>query len=168
MSAALRFGPLMSSTSKPIYAAFDLVWLNGKDLSNLSLLERKKRLCGIVSAGASRALYVDHIVEYGKALFAEVCKRDMEWIVAKLAKSPYKSALNLDAGCARENTMPMLCQVRRASSSIAGASSLGNAIDRLAFTSAAFADRGPKRPTAKRPNSAARSGGNVRNTNQNN
>jgi bifunctional non-homologous end joining protein LigD len=88
---ASLFDPLMSSNSKPIYAAFDLVWLNGEDLSNLPLLERKKRLRGIVRDEAPRVLYVDHVVGFGKALFAEVCKRDMEGIVAKLAISPYKA-----------------------------------------------------------------------------
>jgi bifunctional non-homologous end joining protein LigD len=88
---ASLFGPLMSSNSKPIYAAFDLVWLNGEDLSDLPLLERKKRLRSIVRKNASRVLYVDHVVALGKSLFAEVCKRDMEGIVAKLAVSPYKA-----------------------------------------------------------------------------
>jgi bifunctional non-homologous end joining protein LigD len=88
---ASQFYPLMSSKSKPVFAAFDLVYLNGEDLSDLPLLERKKRLRSIVRKNASRLPYVDHIVGLGKAPFAEVCKRDMEGIVAKLAISPYKS-----------------------------------------------------------------------------
>ena len=88
---ASLFGPLMKSNSKPIYAAFDLVYLNGEDLSDVPLLERKKRLRSIVRKNASRVLYVDHVVGLGKALFAEVCKRDLEGIVAKLAISPYKA-----------------------------------------------------------------------------
>jgi hypothetical protein len=35
-------------------------------------------------------LYVDHIVGLGKALFAEVCKRDMEGIAANHAASQLK------------------------------------------------------------------------------
>jgi ATP-dependent DNA ligase len=35
-------------------------------------------------------LYVDHIKQNGKAMFAEVCKRDMEGIVAKPDESPYR------------------------------------------------------------------------------
>jgi len=64
---------------------------NGEDLSDLPLLERKKRLRSIVRKNASRVFYVDDVVGLGKALFAEVCKRDMEGIVAKLAISPYKA-----------------------------------------------------------------------------
>jgi bifunctional non-homologous end joining protein LigD len=45
---ASQFYPLMSSSSKPIYAAFDLVCLNGEDLSDLPLVQRKKRLRSIV------------------------------------------------------------------------------------------------------------------------
>jgi bifunctional non-homologous end joining protein LigD len=88
---ASQFYPLMSSNSKPIYAAFDLVYLDGDDLSELPLLERKKRLRSIVRKNASRVLYVDHVVALGNALFAEVCKQDMEGIVANLAISPYKN-----------------------------------------------------------------------------
>jgi bifunctional non-homologous end joining protein LigD len=52
---ASLFGTLMSSNSKPVYAAFDLVWLNGEDLSDLPLLG-KKRLRSIVRKNASRVL----------------------------------------------------------------------------------------------------------------
>jgi ATP-dependent DNA ligase len=34
-------------------------------------------------------LYVDHIKQNDKAMFAEVCRRDMEGIVAKPSTSPY-------------------------------------------------------------------------------
>jgi ATP-dependent DNA ligase len=53
---------------EPICAAFDLVWFNGGDLSNLPLLARKKRLRLIVRKNASRMLYGDHIVEHGSVV----------------------------------------------------------------------------------------------------
>jgi ATP-dependent DNA ligase len=67
------------------------VYLNGEDLSDLLLLERKKGLRSIVRKNAARVLYFGHVAALGKAPFAEVCKRDMEGIVAKLAISPYKA-----------------------------------------------------------------------------
>ena len=38
------FYELMHSRAVPIFAAFDLLWLNGKDLRDEPLLERKRRL----------------------------------------------------------------------------------------------------------------------------
>ena len=36
-------------------------------------------------------LFVDHIERRGKALFTQICKRDMEGIVCKPAVSPYRT-----------------------------------------------------------------------------
>ena len=84
------FNPLMSSKATPVFAAFDVVWLNGVDLREEPLLERKRHLSELVRPKAARALYVDHIPEHGRALFSEVCRRDLEGIVAKPAASPYR------------------------------------------------------------------------------
>ena len=43
------FYDLMKRQCQPVYYAFDLLWLNGRDLRELSLLERKK-----ISAKSSR------------------------------------------------------------------------------------------------------------------
>ena len=38
------FYDLMKRNCKAVYYAFDILWLNGRDLRGLSLLERKKNL----------------------------------------------------------------------------------------------------------------------------
>jgi ATP-dependent DNA ligase len=40
-----QFNELKSRKGKPVFYAFDLMWLDGEDLRNLSLIERKQRLC---------------------------------------------------------------------------------------------------------------------------
>jgi bifunctional non-homologous end joining protein LigD len=40
-----RFNELVSRKGKPVFYAFDLLWLDGEDLRNLPLDERKRRLC---------------------------------------------------------------------------------------------------------------------------
>ena len=50
------FNPLMSSKSMPVFAAFDLLWLNGTDLRDEPLIERKTRLAKLVRKGADRVL----------------------------------------------------------------------------------------------------------------
>jgi len=85
------FYELMRTGAKPVFAAFDMLWLNGQDLRSAPLLERKRRLHRIVRGNPRRILRVDHIKQHGKALFAEICRQDMEGIVAKPAISPYKT-----------------------------------------------------------------------------
>src|SRR5262245_17213499 len=84
------FNDLMHTRRTPTFAAFDILWLNGEDLREMPLLERKARLKKLIKSRPKRMLYVDHIVQNGKALFVEVCKRAMEGIVAKPAVSACK------------------------------------------------------------------------------
>jgi bifunctional non-homologous end joining protein LigD len=39
----------MKRQCQPIYYAFDIIWLNGRDLRDLSLLERKQILRAVIS-----------------------------------------------------------------------------------------------------------------------
>jgi len=74
-----------------IFYAFDLLWLDGEDLRKAPLLERKQRLFGLVNAsGCSRLLYAQHIEQYGKEFFAQICATDLEGIVAKRKLGIYK------------------------------------------------------------------------------
>jgi hypothetical protein len=75
------FYDLMRRRSPQHFYAFDLLWLNGCDLRALPLLERKRRLRGIIPRQPSPVLYVDHVAERGVDLFAAAC--DLEGIVAK-------------------------------------------------------------------------------------
>jgi bifunctional non-homologous end joining protein LigD len=83
------FYELMRRRSPQHFYAFDLLWLDGRDLRGLPLLERKRLLRAIVPPQPSPLLYVDHVAETGRALFDLVCARDMEGIVAKLAAGLY-------------------------------------------------------------------------------
>jgi ATP-dependent DNA ligase len=71
------------------YYAFDLLWLDGSDLRELPLIERKRRLQRLIRPAV---LYVDHIQRRGVDLFAATCGRDLEGIVAKLAGGRYEPA----------------------------------------------------------------------------
>jgi bifunctional non-homologous end joining protein LigD len=84
------FMELMTNRQAPIFAPFDLLWLDGEDLRGLMLTERKKALQSIIKKRPARILYVSHIFAKGRALFKEVCARDLEGIVAKPAISPYR------------------------------------------------------------------------------
>ena len=75
---------------EPIYYyAFDLLWLDGGDLREHALVERKELLRGLVPGEPSYLLYLDHLEGKGVELFQSVCKMDLEGIVAKWKEAPY-------------------------------------------------------------------------------
>ncbi len=85
------FYDLMFRRGEPYFYAFDLVWLNGRDLRELPLLERKSQLRKVVPDPRSRLLYLDHIEHQGAELFTLACEHDLEGIVAKPKQSPYQT-----------------------------------------------------------------------------
>src|SRR6185312_10256802 len=70
------------------YNVFDLLFLNGKNICNKPLTERKKLLQKIIPRGEI-VKYADHIETKGKDLFKEINKLEMEGIMAKKATSLY-------------------------------------------------------------------------------
>ncbi len=77
-----------------IYYIFDLPYLQGFDLSQVSLLERKKLLARVLLAknpeneGILR--YNDHIRGQGETVIAHACRYAMEGVVSKKVDSPYQ------------------------------------------------------------------------------
>ena len=72
------------------YFVFDLLELDGKDLTSLPLEERKKRLRALVGGKQTGVIrYSDHVVGQGKKFFQLACKRGLEGIVSKRRDSKY-------------------------------------------------------------------------------
>lgn len=71
------------------YYLFDILWLNGKDLTGLPLLERKEILKSIIPEDDDVVRYSDHIVGKGKAFFNLAVDKGLEGIMAKKAASKY-------------------------------------------------------------------------------
>jgi bifunctional non-homologous end joining protein LigD len=88
-----QFNELFFRRGDPFFYAFDLVWLNGEDLRNRPLLERKTALRELAPA-SSRLLYLDHLENDGRALFAKACELDLEGIVAKQKSGIYFGETN--------------------------------------------------------------------------
>ena len=86
-----RFNQLLSRKAEPILYVFDLLWLDGADLRNLPLIERKSRLAALVQkSGCDRIIYAQHIEGTGKRFLQEICAHDLEGIVAKRKLGIYK------------------------------------------------------------------------------
>ena len=86
-----QYGDLIAGRGLVLFAAFDLVWLNGKDLREQPLVERKEVLRFRVRHPSDRVMFVDYKEGTGTSLYARMCERDMEGIVGKPRYSPYLS-----------------------------------------------------------------------------
>lgn len=71
------------------YAAFDVVWLNGKDLRAQPLTRRKRRLEGLIPRNTPTLSRVLAVEEHGHELFDAAQRLDLEGIVAKRKRDPY-------------------------------------------------------------------------------
>ena len=72
-----------------VYYLFDLLWMDGYDLTQLSLVERKKILQQIIPA-SNVIRYSDHIEENGKDFFEVAKQKGLEGIMAKNKNSVYE------------------------------------------------------------------------------
>jgi len=78
-----QFDELIYRRGDPYFYAFDILWLNGRDLRDLPLVRRKEILREIIPPSPSRILYSDHIEEHGPQIFDFACQHDLEGVVAK-------------------------------------------------------------------------------------
>lgn len=79
---------LLSKIMPVIFITWDILYLNGKSLVELPLIERKDILRKTVKENEIIKIS-DFIFEHGKMLFEETGKRGLEGIVAKKADSKY-------------------------------------------------------------------------------
>jgi bifunctional non-homologous end joining protein LigD len=81
----------LSSGGPLTYFAFDLLELDGKDLTGLKLTERKEKLEKLLGkAGASSLVqFSPHIVGNGQKVFDAIARDGHEGIIAKVANAPY-------------------------------------------------------------------------------
>lgn len=76
-----------------VFVAFDLLFLNGRDLTSRPLRERKRLLKVLLSRKIVPASlrYSDHLVGDGVKMLTEACKLGLEGIVSKRLDAPYRS-----------------------------------------------------------------------------
>jgi bifunctional non-homologous end joining protein LigD len=75
-----------------IYYVFDLLHLDGRDLSTLPLEERKQELRKLIprETTKSRVRFSDHVVGHGKQAYSSACRAHLEGIICKLRDAPYR------------------------------------------------------------------------------
>jgi bifunctional non-homologous end joining protein LigD len=83
-------------TSELIYYVFDVLYLDGYDLSGLPLESRKKLLSRILAGAGDPLRYTEHVVADGPTFFQAACERHLEGIVSKRRDSPYSERRGAD------------------------------------------------------------------------
>jgi bifunctional non-homologous end joining protein LigD len=87
----VSFWDLMRGRGYLAFAAFDLLWLNGRDLRPLPLTQRRRRLQRLIPATTGTLLQVPCFERYGYELFEAACRLDLEGVVAKRKRDAYGS-----------------------------------------------------------------------------
>ncbi len=96
--AQTSFARLTQRGRRPVpvfFYVFDLLWLDGHDLTALGLRSRKRLLRGLLRYGDPLRL-ASHRNRDGEAMFADACRRGWEGVVAKRADSPYRATRSRD------------------------------------------------------------------------
>ncbi|HET6361098.1 MAG TPA: DNA ligase D [Gemmatimonadota bacterium] len=85
-------------TSKFRYFVFDLLYLDGHDLTGVPLVERKEALRALLAASAPLEVvqFSDHVVGHGEEFFRTACGSGVEGIVSKRATSRYSPSRTKD------------------------------------------------------------------------
>src|SRR4029453_19604305 len=74
------------------YMVFDLLYLDGRDLTGARLEDRKAALARLLASANDQAAvlrYSDHVVGAGADFFAHACKLGLAGIVSKRRDAPY-------------------------------------------------------------------------------
>jgi len=86
------FRDLLRGAGYVAFAAFDLLWLDGTDLRDLPLVERKEALSQLLPKDTGPLYKILTLEEDGRALFSATRKMDLEGIVAKRKRDVYAPA----------------------------------------------------------------------------
>lgn len=78
------------------YMIFDLLALDGTDLRELPLMERKETLEALMKDTPQNLRYSQHIKGKGKEFFQAACQQDLEGIIGKKADSVYRGSRSGD------------------------------------------------------------------------
>lgn len=85
------------ATSQLVYFAFDLLFLDGRDLRGEPLAERKRLLAPLIAKlGDPQLQYSEHFAGDGRPLLEECRRRGLEGIISKRTDRPYVAGRTAD------------------------------------------------------------------------
>lgn len=107
LQRAIGKKPSLHDADEIIFCAFDLLYLDGHDLQNLPLSERRRRLAPILAGRTGAIRFSEEISPDGEEFFRVACELGLEGIIAKRRDKPYRSGRRpewLKIKCARRDT----------------------------------------------------------------
>ena len=87
----------LSNNMPATYFAFDIIYIDGRDVQNLNLIDRRKILNSVIALSSKRIRISEYIEEKGIALFKSALEKRLEGIVAKHKQSKYRQAIRSSA-----------------------------------------------------------------------
>jgi bifunctional non-homologous end joining protein LigD len=87
----------LSNEIPATYFVFDILYIDGRNVEELQLSDRRKILNSVIAEGSKRIRISEYIEEKGKALFKSVIERHLEGIVAKNKHSKYYQGVRSSA-----------------------------------------------------------------------
>jgi bifunctional non-homologous end joining protein LigD len=103
-------------SSRLLLHAFDLLYLNGRDLRRAPLVERKHALKRLLEGAPHSLAYVDFLEADGTRVFEQACRMGIEGIVAKRVDMPYRSGRQdswIKLKCTKSDTYPIVAFVEK-------------------------------------------------------
>ncbi|NTE87169.1 DNA ligase D [Agrobacterium rubi] len=89
--SALQHDLSEGRTDRFRYYAFDLLHLDGHDLQNAGLIDRKHLLEKLIPSDNSILRYSEHFGESGEMILDHACRLSLEGVISKLRDSKYQS-----------------------------------------------------------------------------
>ena len=88
--SALQADLATGRTDRMVYYAFDLLHLDGRDLTGLPLVDRKRLLEGLLAPASGAVRISEHLSDKGEVVLRHACRLGLEGIISKLRDSPYQ------------------------------------------------------------------------------
>lgn len=93
--SALQADLAAGRSDRMTYYLFDLLHLDGRDLTGLPLVDRKRLLAGLLSPADGPVRLSEHLSDKGDIVLRHACRMGLEGIVSKLRDSPYRPGRGL-------------------------------------------------------------------------
>jgi bifunctional non-homologous end joining protein LigD len=113
---ALRSELARKSSGRLSYYAFDLLYLDGRDLRSESYVNRKRHLRELLDDAPKTFVYADFIEADAEQVFAQACRMGLEGIVSKRRHAPYRSGRQeawIKTKCRKSGTYPIIAFVEK-------------------------------------------------------
>ncbi|MDB5526734.1 MAG: ligase [Rhizobium sp.] len=94
--SALQAALSEDRTDRFVFYTFDLLHLDGADLRNTPLIERKNTLQKLITGQSGLLRFSDHFPDEGNLVLQHACRLSLEGIVSKLRDAPFHSGRSKD------------------------------------------------------------------------